>query len=316
VRLSADTEALPTIVTTRCPRCGRHLRGEDLVCGMCGLLLRREERTEVAQTSATTAAVVKPVSMRPAAATPTNARPVDTTPAWEPWLYFGIGLATAPVFALTPILRFMGWFLAALVHEMGHSAVAWLCGMPSFPAISLAGHSAAVHQDQSKFLVALIACALGGAAWKFLAGHWRFVAIGIVAVVYPTIALTGVKEFFFLAGGHGTELLFATLCLWKALDGGFTESRLERALYGTVGWYLLGKNALMCIGLARSAAARAEYQSNGSFGLTNDYIRLAEDVLHWRLESVAILMLAAGILVLPAAIGFWRFTLALRRSGA
>jgi hypothetical protein len=271
------------------------------------MLVRREEKAQIAARAASTT---------PTPAVHVTSRRVESAPAWEPWLYFGIGLATAPVFALTPILKFMGWFLAALVHEMGHSAVAWMFGMPSIPAISLAGHAAAVHQEQSKFLVALIACGLGGAAWKFLAGHWRFVAIGLVAVVYPSIALTGVKEFFFLAAGHGTELLFATLCLWKALDGGFTESRLERALYGTVGWYLLGKNAFMCIGLARSAAAREEYGANGSFGLTNDYIRLAEDVLNWRLESVALLMLAGCLLVLPAAIGFWRLTLGWRRSGA
>lgn len=272
---------------------------------MCGTLLRREEKAQVAASTAT------PVTTP---SIPLRTTRVESAPGWEPWLYFGIGLATAPIFALTPILQFMGWFLAALVHEMGHAAVAWFCGMPSIPAISLAGHAAAVHQEQSKFLVALIATGLVAAAWKFLAGHWRFVAIGLVLAIYPTIALTGVKEFFFLTGGHGTELVFATLCLWKALDGGFTESRLERALYGTVGWYLLGKNALMCIGLARSAAARSEYQSNGSFGLTNDYIRLAEDVLNWRLESVAILMLAACLLVLPVAIGFWRLTLALRRT--
>ena len=38
----------------------------------------------------------------------------------EPWVYLGLGLVTAPIFALTPLLGFMGWFLASLVHEMGH----------------------------------------------------------------------------------------------------------------------------------------------------------------------------------------------------
>ncbi len=115
-----------------------------------------------------------------------------------------------------------------------------------------------------------------------------------------------------LAAGHGAELLFATLCLWKTLDGGFTESRTERALYGTVGWYLLGRNLFLFFGLARSAVARAEYQSNGSFGLTNDFIRIAEDVLDWRLESVAVPMVVAALLVLPVAVGLWRFSRASR----
>lgn len=234
--------------------------------------------------------------------------------AWEPWLFLGIGLVTAPVFALTPILKFMGWFLASLVHEIGHAAVAWLFGMPAVPAISLAGHAAAVHQEQSRFLVALVGLGLGAAAWRFLAGAWRWSALALVGIVYPALALTGGKELVHLAAGHGAELAFATLCLWKALDGGFTDSRLERGLYGTVGWYLLGRNAFLAWGLFGSAAAREEYGSNGSFGLTNDLLRIAEEVLGWRLESVALVLLAAAILVVPAAIAFWRLTHSLRRA--
>src|SRR6185436_19948299 len=118
--------------------------------------------------------------------------------------------------------------------------------MPAIPAISLAGEAAAVHQDQSLVLALAIACALAAAAWQFLAGRARIVAIALVAVVYPAIAFTGAKELLHLLAGHGGELAFATLCLWNVLDGGFTKTPLERALYGTVGWYLLGKNAFLC----------------------------------------------------------------------
>jgi len=230
----------------------------------------------------------------------------------EPWLYLGIGLLTAPVFALTPLLEYMGWFLASLVHEMGHAAFAWLCGMPAVPAIALDGHAAAVHSEQSLFLVALIALGLGAGAWNVFTGRVRWIALALLAIVYPAIALTSAKELFHLLAGHGGELAFATLCLWKTLDGGFTDSKLERALYGMLGWFLLGKNVHMCFGLMHSADARAEYNDNGSFGLTNDYIRVAEDVLHCPLERVALMMLVAALLVLPAALGLWRVSRAMR----
>lgn len=239
-------------------------------------------------------------------------RDVEHASPLEPWTYLAIGLVTAPIFAATPILKFMGWFLAALVHEMGHAALAWFCGMPAMPAISLAGEAAAVHTEQHPVLVALIALGLGVAAWRVFEGRARWVVLGITAVAYPAIALTSAKDLAHLLAGHGAELLFATLCLWKTLDGGFTESRCERALYGTVGWYLLGKNAFMCFGLFGSAAARAEYDQSGSFGLTNDYLRAAQDVLSWRLESVALMMLAVCLCVLPAAIALWRFSSSLR----
>ena len=206
----------------------------------------------------------------------------------------------------------MGWFLASLVHEMGHAAMAWLFGSPAFPAISLEGHAVAVHSEQVLVFALLVWAGLAGAAWWKLAGRARWMAIGVVALVYPALAFTQAREVLHLLAGHGAELAFATLCLWKTLDGGFTESRLERGLYGTVGWYLLGRNALLCFGLVTSAASRDEYAGNGSFGLTNDMIRVAEELLGWRLESVALLVLVGSIAVLPAALGLWSVSSRLR----
>jgi hypothetical protein len=40
--------------------------------------------------------------------------------------------------------------------------------------------------------------------------------------------------------------------------------------------------------------------------LTNDYLRLADDVLGWPLQAIAGAMLFVGLLVLPGAIMLWR----------
>jgi hypothetical protein len=311
------------VAASVCPHCGRSASDKALVCALCGHLLRREERT---------AASADPVSYRPELATPPpEHRPGAPSPArsdtfreslrarpteeetrrarLEPWFYFGLGIVTAPVFALTPMLKFMGWFIASLVHEMGHAAMAWTFGMPSIPAISLAGHAAAVHGEQQVFLVAMVILALAMGAWKWLEGAPRWIALALVLVVHPLLAFTSGKDFLFLLAGHGGELVFAILALWKALDGGFTDSKLERALYGTVGWFLVGKNVFLCFGLMTSASARAHYDENGSFGLTNDYLRLAHDSIGCSLEAVAALMLLASVLTVPAAILLWRLRL-------
>ena len=225
----------------------------------------------------------------------------------EPWLFLGMGLVTAPLFAWLPLLRFMAWFLAALVHEMGHAGLAWACGMPSVPAISLGGHAAAVHGEPSLPLALAMLAMLVAIAWTRLAGRTRAVALALLLTLYPLLAFTAARDLVHLLGGHGAELLFATLCLWKTLAGGFTASSVERALHGTVGWMLLGRNLALCLGLVRSAAARAEYASNGSFGLTNDYLRVAE-LLGWSLPAVAVAMAAVGLGVLPVALWLWRFT--------
>jgi hypothetical protein len=289
---------LETAAST-CPGCGRTNDADALVCLMCGEVLRHA-RAEPAVRTPSAAFPLSEPSVEPSIEQGADPR--------EPWIYLAIGAVTAPVFALTPLLGFMGWFLASLVHEMGHSAVAWFFGMPAFPAISLEGHAASVHSDQIVFFALVVWAGLGGAAWHFLEGRARWIALGIVAVVYPALAFTQAKEFLQLLAGHGGELAFGVLALWKTLDGGFTESRLERALYGTVGWYLLGKNAKLCLGLMFSGSSREWYAENGSFGLTNDMIRAAEEVLHTRLQSVAFLMLLATFAALAAAFALWRLS--------
>lgn len=297
---------MPSVAAVACPKCRRECGEGELVCGLCGEMLRRERR------------LPEPEADELARSAPA-AVPMPAPPEWidaskrreqlEPWLFLGLGAITGPVFGLTPMLGYMGWFLASLVHEMGHAGFAWFCGMPAFPAIALDGHAAAMHGEQSPALVIGIALALAAVAWHKLAGRTRWIAVGIAGFLYPAFAFSSAREVLHLLAGHGGELAFATLALWKCLDGGFTRSKPERLLYGTVGWFLVGRNAFLCFGLMTSEAARAEYDTSGSFGLTNDYQRIAEDLLYWRLESVAALMLVATLLVVPLAIALtflWR----------
>ena len=207
--------------------------------------------------------------------------------AATPWLYLALGAATAPVFLLHGTLRFVAWFLSALVHEMGHCAVGWLFGMPSIPAIRLDGHAVALHGPQLVFLVLLNAGLIGFALWNASIkrrGRPAYALPGVFVALYLAIALTPAREACFLLAGHAGEALFASVCLWRTMVGGWTASRLERVLYGTLGCYLVGSNVLLSAGLVLDAGARAAYAANGSFGLTNDYLRLSRDLgvpLEW-----------------------------------
>ena len=91
--------------------------------------------------------------------------------------------------------------------------------------------------------------------------------------------------------------------LSRALTGGFTSSSGERALYGVLGWALLARNVRLAFGIATSAAARAEYRANVSFGVPNDYVRVAEDLLECSLASVGVGMTLLGVAALPLV--FW-----------
>ena len=269
----------------RCDTCGRAARQDERVCPLCG------ER--LGESSAWRSSTVQ-IAAVPGAVAPATAR------APRGFAYLGAGALGALVLAYAPIAAFMGWFLGALVHELGHAGVAWLLGMPSIPAIRLDGHAAAVH-GEPMLAVALAMWALLLSAPRFLEPRGlRVGAVIAITVLYPALALTSARDVAHLLAGHGAELLFAGVFLWRALTGGFTESGTERALCASLGWYLLGTNLRLSIGLLLSDGARAHYASSGSFGLTNDYLRVAPSF--GSLTVVAVLMTVAGLAVLPAVL--------------
>ena len=237
---------------------------------------------------------------------PTPFVPTAPEPAGpNPWVLMAVGAALAPLLAALPLLQYVGWFLASLVHETGHCAVAWLFGLPAYPAIRLDGHAAAMHSEQRLALVLLVWGLLAVIAWWVRARpRARLVAGGAVAL-YPCLAFTHAHELLHLLAGHGGELAFAGIFFYRALSGGFTESVAERITYAACAWYLLGRNIALDFGLMTSEAARAAYVGNGSFGLTQDFVRAAR-MLEWHLGAVGALMLLLSLATLPLAWWVWR----------
>jgi len=233
---------------------------------------------------------------RPSAVLPP--RPPVIARADRPLVYLGIGAVAAIAFTLTPLLKYMGWFLAALVHEAGHAAAAWAMGCPAIPAIRLDGHAAAVHGEQSRIFAACVLVALAICAWRR-----RSKALAAIAALYPLFAFTGVRDGFFLLAGHLSEIAFGGVFFWRALVGGFTQTRAERVAYGACAWYLVLGNVWLSGGLMFSESVRVWYRGSGSFGLTNDYLMLARS-LHVGVGVVAFVMLLVALASLPVA---WRF---------
>lgn len=258
-----------TAQRTTCPACGHSNHAEAPRCDKCGRSAR---------------------ALPPA---PPLIRSRD-----RPLVYLGIGAVAAIGFTLTPLLKYMGWFLASLVHESGHWAAAWATGHPAVPAIRLDGHAATVHGEQSKIFAACVFIALGIYAWRK-----RSKALAVLAGVYPLIAFTGAREWLFLLAGHLSEIAFSGVFFWRALVGGFTQTRGERVAYAACAWYLVLANIWLAGGLIFSDRVRTWYRGSGSFGLENDYLRLAAS-LHVGVGAVGFFMLLVALAALPVA---WRF---------
>lgn len=219
--------------------------------------------------------------------------------------YLVLGLAAAPIMNLTPGLRRMAWFLGSLTHELGHSLAAWFCGSPAFPAIRLDGHAAAVQQPQNLFLALAVTAAIAYCAWVFRSRKALLVSFAVLVPIQALIAFTELKEIFFLLCGHVGELAFGFIFLWRAMVGGIWRIGIERFFYGMLCWFLVGRNILLFGGLVWSTETKIWYHHSGSFGLKNDYLRLAEDILDWPLERVAGFSLVPAILIVPVCIFLW-----------
>ena len=253
-------------------------------------------------------AVPPPASLRTAAPRPAAAPPRgDRAPEPACWRWLLLGLAGA--WPLTLVLpRMFCWFLAALPHEMGHATLGCLLGRPSAPAISLAGHAWTGIAERRTWLVVAVALAFAATAWHQRRALPRCLAFAAAAALLPALAFGKGGDLAIAAGGHLGELAFATYCFHLCTTGGRTGTPQERVACALAGSLLQGMDLRLCFSLMTSAAARAEYAGNGSLGLKNDLLVLAEDLLHCRLQTVAAAMLVLALLPLPlgVAIGWWK----------
>lgn len=238
----------------------------------------------------------------------TRLRPARIWGLPQPWFHLLAGLALAPIFSLTPLLELTGWYLAALVHELGHTGASWLVGVPAVPALGITAEAATLHGDQLLPLALGVWAASALFVWRVREASLRAGLMALLMVSYPALAFGPLHEVVQLSSGHVFELVVAGLFLERALSGGLTTSSSERLLYGVLGWYLIGRNLGLTLSLAISAGARTDYQQSGSFGTTNDYLRLAEE-LQCSLETLATVMTLAALAVAPLAIALWRWSI-------
>jgi hypothetical protein len=88
---------------------------------------------------------------------------------------------------------------------------------------------------------------------------------------------------------------------WRAHTGYFIQSQADRTANYFAALYLAIDNICLTAGILFVPSLRAYYYTNASFGLTNDYIRLADQWFSSTLWPVAAVMLLLSLLCLPAA---------------
>lgn len=309
-----------------CPTCGSANSADAMLCTLCSEVLHRQARAAAPRPASQNRAPLLDFAAlkdeTPSAAPKGLFYRLPPTPkperkSWEDPVFktrsgrhhVGLGLALACLFCLPFFLfRSIGWVFESVVHEMGHTLMAYLMGSIALPALRLDGHAATVHLDQWPALACLVWALLVAAAGVCFRYRHRplLISFGVLAVIYPLFAFTEAKEFLHLISGHGGELVIATIFLWRSMVPGKVLEE-ERTLYATLGWYLWLQNLFLTWNLTFSEASRSWYLENGSFGLENDYVRIA-DSFSWSLPFLAGVMLLVCLAVPPLGLLWGRWT--------
>jgi hypothetical protein len=209
-----------------------------------------------------------------------------------------VGAALALVIWILPFPRFVLGYLTTLVHELGHAATAWLFGYPAFPAFDFVyGGGITARQDRQPVLVLVICAALIWCVWRTRRRRPLCAGLATLLVVYSVFAASALHEPVIKAMGHGSELLFAGIFLYRALTGSGVRIPVERPLYAMVGLFIWLQDVVFSWRLIHDSGARAAYEGAKGGGHWMDFSVLAEQYLRVELTTVARLFLLATLAV-------------------
>jgi hypothetical protein len=192
-------------------------------------------------------------------------------------------------------------YLTTLVHELGHAATAWLFGYPAFPAFDFVyGGGVTARQDRQLALMLAICALLLWAVWHSRRRRRLCLSLACLSAAYVFVAASPLHEMAIKGMGHGSELAFAGIFLYRALTGSGIRVPAEQPLYAMVGVFIWLQNIAFSWGLIHDTGARAAYEDAKGGGHWMDFSVLARQS-GLELESIARLFLLAT-LALPALV--------------
>lgn len=202
----------------------------------------------------------------------------------------GIGLAAA----ISSLLFFWPlWIfghLSIAIHEFGHAAAGWLFGYFSIPSYDfIFGGGVTISSERIWLINGIVYFLFGLTAWFVRSQRILLAGVAVIVAVYTWLALTSWHEALIIGIGHGMELVFGGIFLYRAFGNRTIMIRAERPIYAFLGFFLLIYNGWLAWRLMTEAAFRRAYSSAKGELLAMDYSRLASDYWHVSLKTVALI---------------------------
>lgn len=211
----------------------------------------------------------------------------------------GIGLAAAIVSLLFFWPLFIFGHLSIAIHEFGHAAAGWIFGYFSIPSFDFVfGGGITISSERIWLIVAIVYFLFALAAW-FVRDHKPLLAVlGATVVIYTALMLTSWHEALIIGIGHGMELIFGGIFLYRAFGNRTIMAAVERPIYAFLGFFLLIYNGWLAWRLMTEVSFRQSYLSAKGELLAMDYTRLAYDYWNVSLKTVALIFFILTIVTL------------------
>ncbi len=228
-----------------------------------------------------------------------SVQPIDR----EGWKSIAASLFLATLLLVSGQLTVLFSPFITLVHELGHTVFAWIFGYPAIPAFDFM-HGGGVTfylSGRVPLLLFVVYCGFGYLFYRYW--HDRITARCLLAgvAVYTICAFTGLHQILISAMGHGFELIFAGIFLYRAISGYACRYAIERPLYGMLGFFTLFYDIRFAHSLMFDPVARELYEQGKGGILDHDFVRLAGGYLGVDLFIVAALFMVC-CLVTPVGV--------------
>ncbi len=238
----------------------------------------------------------------------------------KPWLEaeagraLAIGVVLSLIILASPLLTFLLSPLVTIVHEFGHATTAWLFGYPAIPSFDFIFGGGVTRRATERFtpILFVLYSALGYGMYYFRAQvRLSQILLGFT-VGYTFFAFTGLHQTLIVGMGHGFELIFAGIFLYRALSGEACRIAAERPLYGMLACYIFLYDLKFARGLLLDQEIRQRYLQGKGGVLDNDFVRLAHGASG--LSGVVMWFILACIVTPPLV--FWIYKLRQKDNGA
>ncbi len=316
----------PSAVEFRCPACGSARSQAFEECPHCGVIVAKFKRKASANAHHAKVEESEPgahsdssgprtVIPFPETSAHVQEEPEDEDTApevrtftKENWrtLLIGAGVALTAMFFFWP--RWILETFRTLTHEFGHAVLGWLFGYPSLPAFDmLHGGGITAHFGRSGLLLFAIYAAVAGLMFLYRKNIKTVMALSVALLIHAFVAFTDAHNVLILWMGHGMELFFGMLFIYRSLSGHAIVHEAERPLYAIVGFFLIFANISFAMSLLWDQSFLAEYMDGKGGILDNDFVRIAQDHLRVRMRAVVYFFLFASFMSPIIAVGYYLF---------